>query len=197
MRFNQVFAQKSIFTEMFQKTDWVIFNHAYKAHDDKNKLDRSLSVDREWVEDVILFWSEKTSIPLSLAVSVFQTGKFQAVQAHYRRLLEKSLREAESIRQSAMDDAHKGFAMDKWQKKHREIELVCKWDDGDLANWCRATFVEALGTTHPKYRFDAHTKRVKDTRPKVVNPAIVKQRQPKSEPAKRNRRKQEQQANAA
>lgn len=168
MRFRKPFKHPTIFTEMFQPLDWTIFNHAYKRHEDSNKLDRRLDGDRVWVEDVILSWSEKLGIPLSLAVMVFETGDYHATQRHYKRLLVKSDAEGTSIRQSKMDDAHKAFAMEAWQKKHKDIMLVCEWDASDLANWCRHAFVHALTISHPRVRFDAHAKR-DDRAPKPRN----------------------------
>lgn len=171
MRFNLTY-KPSIFTEMFNPADHRDFQSAFRKHDPKNKGNRRLAQDREWVSDIMDFWSEKMEVPKALAVTVFCTGDYEAIQRHYIRIKRpKAEKDVQNIRQSkVIDDEMRKAMMDRVLKVQKDIELVCKWDSADLANWCRATFLDALGTTHPSLRFDAHTKREKEKRIKVQNP---------------------------
>lgn len=186
MKFDRMPQRGSIFTEVFNSGDWRHFQVAYSdKRNPKPKvpryLDKTLAPSREWVKDVIHVWARALPINFALAVSVIQTGDYHAIQRHYKRMRDVLYQEREGIQKADVSDEARASMMELWNATFKEVNIVCEWGDGDLANWARAAWVDALTLPHPHVKRNEFSGRVTPANNKKAESTTeVKSKRPKA-----------------
>ncbi len=173
MRFNRKGYKTSIFTEVMTKTDSEMFLTAYDGKPVRSGL--QVAACRNHVEDVIHLWADKLNIPFSTAVQAFQTGKPEALRAHYLRQIPRAEQLVEAAKNSIEPPHIREMRVAEATKLVTWLKSFQEFDVANMNDYVREPWVWALSIKPPFVEF----KNAKRTNVHAVQPKVGEGAKPK------------------